>query len=145
MTKYKSWLSRAQLDALDERLFEYKHIERAISTRKDILMNERKHDSNIGGSKSGIISKPPEQITIKWSEDLELKNLYLFRDTVKECYDSLSDELKLIFHIRWEEGSGKTWPEIEKEMHIAKKGIYRKRTAILENFAEKAGYLNLRR
>lgn len=145
----KSWLSRAQLDALDEKLFDYPKINQAIATRKVQLQITHDHDSNIGGSKSTRISKPPEDELLKKEEyenrlknDILLKNLYLFRDTVEKMFAELPDELKVIFQIRWIDG-GKTWIEIEHELFYAEKTIYKKRVAILERFAECAGYLKI--
>ena len=149
MSKNKSWLTRSKLDAIDEKLFEYRDINKAISSRIIEIKIIDNHDSNIGGSKSTRISKPPEDQLLKKesddekiNNDIKLKNLYLFRDTVEYCYNSLPKEFQLIFEKRWIIG-GKTWEEIECELHYAYKSIYKKRVFILEAFAEIAGYIKI--
>lgn len=133
-----SKLSRAQLDALDKRLFQYKKINKLIALRKLEIETDNEHNSNIIKIKTNQIQNKPLMFVVKYSEDLTLQNLYLFRKTVEECYKQLHPELKIIFNKRWIE-EYKTWPEIEKELNYATKSIYRKRTAILEKFAELKG------
>jgi hypothetical protein len=138
MSKSCSWLSRSQQDALDTKLFGYKSVDRLIATRKVEIETISNHSSEIGRVQSSVIQNIPEQLTIKYSEDIVLQNLYLFRSTVEECYSKLSPELQLIFTTRWIVG-GKTWPEIEHDFGYSEKSIYRKRTVILEKYAELSG------
>lgn len=62
-------LSNSQLKAFDEWLFDYRVIERKIAIRKLELQTSVNDDSNIGGGKPNIVSKPTEKIIAKWSGD----------------------------------------------------------------------------
>lgn len=143
MTKQISWLTRSQQDALDSKLFQYKFINRMIAIRKLELDTDRENFDNIGKVQTSNISNIPEQLVIRYSEDIVLQNLYLFRNTVEKCYKSLDTDLQLIFEKRWIEGS-KTWSEIAVDTNYSNKYIYYKRSAILERFAELSGEFILR-
>lgn len=134
-------LSNSQLKAFDEWLFDYRVIERKIAIRKLELQTSVNDDSNIGGGKSNIVSKPTEKIIAKWSGDGQIASYENFRDRVLELRSQLDDELNTIFDLRWGVGSKNTWQEIAVKMNISKTGIYRKREYILTLFGKQIGKL----
>lgn len=134
-------LSNSQLKAFDEWLFDYRVIERKIAIRKLELQTSVNDDSNIGGGKHNIVSKPTEKIIAKWSGDGQIASYENFRDRVLEVRSQLDDELNTIFDLRWGVGSKNTWQEIAVKMNISKTGIYRKREYILTLFGKQIGKL----
>ncbi len=54
-------LTEATMKSLDEELFEYHTIAKEIALRKLELDTMKEQDDNIGGSRSGHISKIPEE------------------------------------------------------------------------------------
>jgi hypothetical protein len=113
-------LSRSRLIALDEKLEDRRQINHALAVRRVELENRFKDN--------------PEKV----EDDLTIKNLKLFRESVDSLYDSLADEQKEIFDKRWN-GTGNTWEEIAYELNYHPRTIYKKRTAILEAFAHILG------
>lgn len=132
-------LSRATKDSLDEELFEYNDIAYEIALRKLEIETEKEHDDNIGGGRSNVISKIPETLTIKYSEDPRIQYLEELRSKVENCYEQLTSEQKTIFDYRWILGESNTWEEIAVKMHFSEKSMYRKREKILEKYAKVKG------
>lgn len=134
-------LSSAQLKAFDEWLFDYRDIERKIAIRKLELQTFVDEDTNVGGGRANVVSKPTENIIGKWASDGQIISYENFRDRVTEVKKSLDDELNYIFELRWGIGSNNTWEEIALKVHTSKTGIYRKREHILTLFGKQIGKL----
>lgn len=133
-------LSEATKKSLDEELFEYNSIAHQIALRKLEIETEREHDENIGGGRSSHISKVPEELVIKFSQDRRIQHLEQFRSDVEHCYkDMLTDEQRTIFDLRWLLDEANTWEEIAKKIYCSEKSIYRKREKILEKYATAKG------
>lgn len=133
-------LSEATKKSLDEELFEYNSIARQIAIRKVEIETQKEHDDNIGGSRSGHISKIPEELAIKFSEDRRIQHLEQFRADVEHCYKNmLTDEQRDIFDLRWLIDEANTWEEIAHKMNYSEKSMYRKREKILEKYAMAKG------
>ena len=132
-------LSEVELRALDSKLFEYQQIDRKIAIRKLEIETETSNDCNIGGGKSNTISRPVENLIIRWSTDVRLKGLEQLKDAIEATLEALDDELKKVFYLRWSKGSVNTWEEIADMLHVSRKSIYRKRERILTIFADFRG------
>lgn len=131
-------LSNRDLHSLDKELFKHKTIDRDIWARKAELM--AKNGEDLVGSRGGGISKPTENIIIKFSVDVPLKNLELFKETVETFKAQLTQEQLDIFDLRWGQAS-LDWEEIADKLYISTATIYRKRAAILETYARTKGIL----
>lgn len=131
-------ITTKQLAALDDELFGYKDVDRAIRIRREELSSNNSTDKNIGGSKSGHISKVPETLTIRFDSDIRLKNLELYKETVEKLYETLTDEQKEIFNLRWIQADY-SWKDIERKVHMSKTTVYRQRYRILEKYDELKG------
>ncbi|CRH92587.1 phage transcriptional regulator%2C RinA family [Chlamydia trachomatis] len=134
-----SKLTKAQLKAFDEWLFDYYACEKKIAIRKLELQSKENSDKNTGGGRSSAISKPTELVAIKWADDERIKSLESFQSAVKATLAQLDDELTRVFELRWGRGSLNTWEEIAEKIHTSRLNIYRKRQRILEIFADKMG------
>lgn len=134
-------LSRRTLENLDDRLFNYRDIESKINRRKYELEHDRKPAENIGGGKSNLISKPVEQIVIKWDEDIQLKNMYAFKDAVDTILSKMNEEMIEIFMARWMDVNEPSWEEIADKLYMSRAKVYRKRQIILELFDTYSGEL----
>lgn len=131
-------LNNRELYNLDQELFKFRGIERAIWTRKAELMTDNGED--IVGSRVGGISKPTESTIIKFSTDVPLRNLELFKETVETFQKSLTSEQSDIFEMRWGQ-AGLDWEEIAEKLYISTATVYRKRNTILETYARTKGIL----
>lgn len=99
-----------------------------------------KNGENLVGSRGGGISKPTENIVAKFSADVPLKNLELFKETIESFKAQLTSEQQDIFELRW--GQARLdWEEIAEKLYISTATIYRKRAAILETYARTKGIL----
>ena len=134
-------LSEVELRALDSKLFDYKQIDRKIAIRKLEIQTETSNDCNVGGGKANAISKPTENVIARWSSDVRINGLEQYRKAVEATIESLDDELKKIFYLRWSIRSVNTWEEIACMLNVSRKSIYRKRERILTIFADFRGDL----
>lgn len=131
-------LNNRELYNLDQELFKFRGIDRAIWVRRAELMSS--NGEEIVGSRGGGISKPTESTVIKLSTDVPLRNLELFKETVETFMKELTVEQRDIFELRWGQ-SCLDWEEIAEKMHISTATVYRKRNNILETYARTKGIL----
>ena len=132
-------LSEVELRSLDIKLFDYWNVDRKIAIRKLEIETERSNDCNIGGGRTNTIPRPVETLVVRWSSDVRIIGLEQFKNAVEATLDTLDDELKKVFYLRWSRGSVNTWEEIADMMHVSRKSIYRKRERILTIFADFRG------
>ncbi|MCQ9211832.1 MULTISPECIES: transcriptional regulator [unclassified Streptococcus] len=131
-------ITSKQLTALDDELFGYKDVDRAIRIRREELSSSNSSDTNIGGSKSGHISRVPETLTVRFASDIRLKNLELYKETVEKLYENLTEEQREIFNLRWIQADY-SWKDIAQLIHVSIPTIYRKRDRILEKYDDLKG------
>lgn len=134
-------LSEATKKSLDEELFEYNSIAYEIAHRKLEIETTREHDENIGGGKSGYISKIPESLVVKYSEDSRIQYLEKLRNDIELFYKECTEEQKMIVDLRWLMDESNTWEEIADKINCSAKSIYRKREKLLEKYAKVKGKL----
>ena len=131
-------LNNRELFNLDQELFNFRGIDRAIWTRKAELMAKNGENLVVGG-KSGI-SNPTEHTVMKFATDVTLKNLELFKETVEAFKKQLTGEQLDIFYYRWGQAN-LDWEEIAEKQFTSNATIYRKRRNILETYARTKGIL----
>lgn len=134
-------LSEATKKSLDEELFEYNSIAYEIAHRKLEIETTREHDENIGGGKSGYISKIPESLVVKYSEDSRIQYLEKLRNDIETFYKECTTEQKMIVDLRWLMDESNTWEEIAEKIYCSVKSMYRKREKLLERYAKVKGKL----
>ncbi|MCR1932635.1 DUF722 domain-containing protein [Enterococcus gallinarum] len=132
-------LSEATKKSLDEELFEYNSIAYEIALRKLEIETTREQDENVGGGKSGYISKIPESLVIKYSEDSRIQYLEKLRSDIEQLYHECTEEQRLIIDLRWLLNESNTWEEVATKIHCSEKSVYRKREKILERYAKIKG------
>ncbi|MCQ9211645.1 MULTISPECIES: transcriptional regulator [unclassified Streptococcus] len=131
-------ITSKQLTALDDELFGYKDVDRAIRIRREELSSNNSSDVNIRSNKSGHISRVPETLTVRFASDIRLKNLELYKETVEKLYENLTEEQREIFNLRWIQADY-SWKDIERKVHMSKTTVYRQRYRILEKYDELKG------
>lgn len=131
-------ITSKQLTALDDELFGYKDVDRAIRIRREELSSNNSRDADVGSSKSGHISRVPETLTVRFASDIRLKNLELYKETVEKLYENLTEEQREIFNLRWIQADY-SWKDIERKVHMSKTTVYRQRYRILEKYDELKG------
>lgn len=131
-------LNNRELHNLDQELFQFRGIDKAIWTRKAELM--AKNGDDFVGSSSGGVSKPTENMVMKFATDVPLKNLELFKETVETFKKQLTGEQLDIFYFRWGQAN-LDWEEIAEKQFTSNATIYRKRRNILETYARTKGIL----
>jgi phage transcriptional regulator, rinA family len=131
-------LNNRELHNLDQELFKFRGIDKAIWTRKAELM--AKNGDDFTGSKGGGVSKPTENMVMKFATDVPLKNLELFKETVETFKKQLTGEQLDIFYYRWGQAN-LDWEEIAEKQFTSNATIYRKRRNILETYARTKGIL----
>lgn len=120
-----------ELNALETDLFRYSKIDKRIAERQLELMS--KNGITFWSNQTNGYLANQERVVEIWDEDVTLKNLKLFKETVELFIQQLDKEQKLIFDMIWLRGY--RWSEIQVHVHCSKASIYRKRKAILELYA----------
>ncbi|OFI49535.1 hypothetical protein BG261_02855 [Floricoccus tropicus] len=139
-------LTRSQYDAYEEELKSYKDIDRKIKRRREEISTNAEQDERVG-SPSGIISRQPESLAIKYSEDRELCSYYNFKKNVDELQETLPQIHRDIFELRWL--NDYEWTDMIKSCNLpkvslynlSKASIYNKRKYILNAYARISGRL----
>lgn len=131
-------LTESDLKAIEKKLFRCQQIDSAIQFRKFELETKSSTDDNVGGGRSSKISKPVEDIVMKWDADGKLQSLYEFKRRIAELQKWFSDDedLRLVFQYRWLSEKHYTVSEIANKCHITERQYFRKRRAILEKYDE---------
>lgn len=127
-------LSKARLATLDEDLSEYRKINTKIALRKLEIETQANDDENIGGGRSSFVSRKPESLAVRFSEDKHIQYLEQFKKDCELCYSKLEDTGKTIFELRWINNEKLMWEEIAGQLNYSRAQIYRKRYNILESF-----------
>ena len=132
-------MSSGKLKQLDDELRRFRFINTEIRNRKSELESNTSDDI-ILGIRTNKISKPTENIVMKYAADVTLKNLELFKETVSCLIEKLTEEQFEIFYLRWGQ-PGLDWEEIAEKKFFSSSTIYRKRRHILETYAVIKGIL----
>lgn len=130
-------LSDEDLKTLDRELFKFQNIQRTIDLRR-LELKTRNPDASIGPAIG--ISRPVETIAIKTTDDPTLKFLEGFKGIIDKLLNSLVDEDKEIFELRWKYPQLR-WEEIAEQKFMSRATIYRRRRIILEQYAILKGEL----
>lgn len=130
-------LSDEDLKTLDRELFKFQNIQRTIDLRR-LELKTRNPDASIGPVIG--ISRPTETIAIKITDDPTLKFLEGFKGIIDKLLNSLVDEDKEIFDLRWKYPQLR-WEEIAEQKFMSRATIYRRRRIILEQYAILKGEL----
>lgn len=130
-------LSDEDLKTLDRELFKFQNIQRTIDLRR-LELKTRNPDTSIGPAIG--ISRPTETIAIKITDDPTLKFLEGFKAIIDKLLNSLVDDDKEIFDLRWKYPQLR-WEEIAEQKFMSRATIYRRRRIILEQYAILKGEL----
>ena len=122
-----------RLKYLDEELFRFKDIDREIAIRRIEITSRESTEENVGGSRSSFISKSTEALAIKLADDVVLKNITNFKETVNRMKQELTDDQLEIFNLRWQEPCH-SWDMVARKTGESLATIYRKRRKILEKY-----------
>lgn len=133
----KMKLSKKDYDLLDKELMQFKDIDKSIATRQMELMS--KDGINFLTYRTNGLLNHPDMIVEKWSDDLTLRNMDIFKETVQKLIEVMDDEQKEIFSLHWLNHQY-SWEEVMFYINCSKSSIYRKRKAILKIYAKLKGW-----
>lgn len=133
----KMKLSKKDYDLLDKELMQFKDIDKSIATRQMELMS--KDGINFLTYRTNGLLNHPDMIVEKWSDDLTLRNMDIFKETVQKLIEVMDDEQKEIFSLHWLNYQY-SWEEVMFYINCSKSSIYRKRKAILKIYAKLKGW-----
>ncbi|ABN10799.1 phage 31 late promoter transcriptional activator [Streptococcus pyogenes] len=133
----KMKLSKKDYDLLDKELMQFKDIDKSIATRQMELMS--KDGINFLTYRTNGLLNHPDMIVEKWSDDLTLRNMDIFKETVQKLIEVMDDEQKEIFSLHWL-GHQYNWEEVMFSINCSKSSVYRKRKSILKIYAKLKGW-----
>ena len=97
-------------------------------------------DENIGGGRSGEISKPTERKAITIAEDKRLCALSKYKTAVKDALEETDETTKAIIEqYYFARPQLKTWAGIANEIHVSERQCRRFRDAFFEMIEDKLG------
>lgn len=120
-----------ELRALEIELSRYRSIDKRIAERQLELMS--KNGIDFITHQTNALLNSQEKIVGVWDEDITLRNLKLFKETVGRLLELLDVEQCQIFDLRWVRCY--SWRDIKDKIHCSKASVYRKREVILELYA----------
>lgn len=125
---------------MDDLLFDYQKIDHDIAVRLVELDHPwRDGDSNVGGGRSSIISKPQEEIVLRHEGDIRLQYLYRLKDDCERAIARFDDEQFKIYQLRYCADNYYDWDTVGHLIGYGHSAIYRKRYAILKILAQERG------
>lgn len=130
-------LSKKEYDLLDKELMQFKDIDKSIAMRQMELMS--KDGINFITYRTNGLLNHPDMIVEKWSDDLILRNMDIFKETVQKLIEEMDNEQKEIFSLHWL-NNNYSWEEVMFNINCSKSSIYRKRKAILKIYAKLKGW-----
>ncbi|HEL0000872.1 transcriptional regulator [Streptococcus equi subsp. zooepidemicus] len=130
-------LSKKDYDLLDKELMQFKDIDKSIATRQMELMS--KDGINFITHRTNGLLNHPDTIIETWSDDLILRNMDIFKETVQKLIAEMDKEQKEIFSLHWLTHQY-TWQEVMVYINCSKSSIYRKRKIILKKYAKLKGW-----
>lgn len=130
-------LSKKEYDLLDKELMQFKDIDKSIAMRQMELMS--KDGINFITYRTNGLLNHPDMIVEKWSDDLTLRNMDIFKETVQKLIEEMDNEQKEIFSLHWLNNQY-SWEEVMFYINCSKSSIYRKRKAILKIYAKLKGW-----
>lgn len=133
----KMKLSKKEYDLLDKELMQFKDIDKSIAMRQMELMS--KDGINFITYRTNGLLNHPDMIVEKWSDDLILRNMDIFKETVQKLIEEMDNEQKEIFSLHWLNHQY-SWEEVMFNINCSKSSIYRKRKAILKIYAKLKGW-----
>lgn len=99
-------------------------------------------DTNIGGGRSSVISRPQEQLILRHEKDRSLKYLLSLKEDCEHAIARMDDEQRRIYQLRYASTNNYDWQEIGEKLNYSTSQIYRKRYAILKLLAEERGMIS---
>lgn len=144
-------LGRADIPKLEEYWINYNNVKGQLAYRRYELLYQP-HDSNNGGGKSNIPSRPVEQEALKLHEDNKYRNLSAIVTAIDDVYHYATNEQKLIIKYRyWEEDlTIYEWPDIAHELTkqreddkiISRDAVLRMRNQLMRETAKRIGWIS---
>lgn len=138
------FISKVTFNALEEKFANRDEYKREIALKKAMIddeWNAQNVDENVGGSRSGRISKPQEDLIIRYSVPY-IKNRELWINAIYDTLDEFDTETrKLIEDKFWGEHSHLNWSEFSDVCYRNKSTLSRLRRKILKSFGDKIGEL----
>lgn len=129
-------LTRAQYKKVDKWLHEHRNIDRCIAMRKLELQEKHIKDLNSNIKKKNNVHRTTEAIVIKWETDEKIQKFERLKTAITATIETLDDELKSIFMLRWGNDVCNKWDYIAETKNIYNSYVYRKRNTILSIFAD---------
>ncbi|SEB15848.1 phage transcriptional activator, RinA family [Thalassobacillus cyri] len=122
--------------------YNYHQTLREIANLREEIMNPTKvSDDNIGGSRSGQVTSPTEQIVNRLSTNKRLKHLEEIAQAIEQVYNALPNDYKKLCRLRyWSKNRDLTWDGISNKLNISKRQAIRWRDDIIQATVDFLGW-----
>ena len=133
-------LSNRDLDGIDIELGRYRTLANRIYLRRQELIHNKKHSTEVyTGGKGKTVSSPTEATIIRIEEDQTLRYLEGFKLVVDTLMENLIESDLVIFKMRYLE-AGATWEDVAEKLNKTTRYINSRRKVIAKRFVELKGY-----
>ncbi|MCI3029758.1 transcriptional regulator [Desemzia sp. C1] len=107
-----------------------------------ILYPSTLQDENIGGGKSGFISKPTEQKVLTIADDRRIRNLTLYKNTIDRLLFQSDEETKTIIkEYYFRNPRILTLSDIASKCHSSERTCVRLRDKFFDRVADELGFM----
>jgi RinA family phage transcriptional activator len=140
LAKVNYSLSKATFKHIEAELYKYKNtVEEIKKLRYNIIQSTP--DENVGGGRSGLISKPTEMLATRLDTHKQLDYLEDIVYAIETVYNISPQHYRKLINIRYFDKSRVSdWEGTASELHCSKKTAQRWRDKIVYDIAEVLGW-----
>lgn len=118
-----------------KKLKNYRHLDKLIEQRELMITNAYKEtDSNIGGGRSNIVSKPIEAIAINLADDTKLQTLKDWKKAIDQNLSKCRVETRIIIEKMYIEDK-LTTRKVSRLVYLSESQVRRLRAEFFEELA----------
>lgn len=142
MHKSNYSLSKATFKHIEAELYKYNHTVQEIKRlRYNIIQTTVDVDENVGGGRSGIISKPTEMLATRLTTHKQLDYLEEIAYAIETIYNISPQHFRKLIKLRyWDKEKELSWEGISSELNCSKRQAQRWRDKIVYDVAEVLGW-----
>lgn len=137
-------MKRSTFVQLEYILMEYPDYDKYIKLIETQLLNpfDEEPDKNIGGGRSGNISKPTEQRALLLMDDKRLNRLMFQKQAVDKIFEQSTQPVKkIIYEYYFKRPRIKTWDGIAQEVSFSRRQCINLRNTFFSKLADELGMI----
>lgn len=140
LSKLNYTISKATFKHIEAELYKYKNTVDEIKKLRYNIIQSTPDDENIGGGRSGLISKPTELLATRLTTHKQLDYLEDIAYAIETIYNISPDHFKKLIQVRYWSRNDLHWEGIALNLNCTKRTAIRWRDKIVYDIAEVLGW-----